>query len=67
MITVDIEAILYKSILDKADSLGCIIHAIGGIEDHIHMVVSVPPKISVADFVGQIKATHLRRDNFINQ
>ena len=41
------EAKLYPYIVSKADSLNCIIHAINGTENHIHLVVSIPPKIAI--------------------
>lgn len=57
LITADRESELYGYIIGKADYLGCIIHAIGGVEDHIHLVVSIPPKLSVAEFVKNIKGS----------
>jgi REP element-mobilizing transposase RayT len=36
-------------------ALGTIVHAIESVDDHVHMVASVPPKISISDFVGQLK------------
>jgi putative transposase len=48
---------LYNYIIGKADVLCCIVHAIGGIEDHIHLVVSIPPSLSIADFVKNIKGS----------
>ena len=62
-----IEQELYGYIIGKANALGCITHAIGGIEDHIHLVSSIPPKLSIADFVQQIKgssAYHLNHGMF---
>jgi REP element-mobilizing transposase RayT len=56
-ITPDKEPKLYSYIIGKADSLGCILHAIGGIENHIHLVVSIPPSLSIADFVKNIKGS----------
>jgi putative transposase len=60
------ESRLYPYIASKADSLQCIIHAIGGIEDHIHLVVSIPPKLAIADFVKTIKGSsaHYLNANF---
>ncbi len=49
------EAALHKVIAAKAQELEAIVHAVGGMEDHVHLVVSVPPKISLANFVGQVK------------
>ncbi len=55
LITSDIEPVLYGYMVGKIQALGCIIHAIGGIENHIHLVASIPPKLSIADFVKGIK------------
>ena len=51
------EAELYAYIIGKLDALSCIVHAIGGVEDHIHLVVSIPPTLSIADFVKNIKGS----------
>ncbi|MFP4100310.1 IS200/IS605 family transposase [Coleofasciculus sp.] len=57
LITPERESELYRYIIGKADGIGCILHAIGGMADHIHLVVSIPPKLSVADFVKTIKGS----------
>jgi putative transposase len=57
LITSDIEDKFYGYLIGKANHLGCIIHAIGGIEDHIHFVVSIPPKLSIAEFVKTLKGS----------
>lgn len=46
---------LYRYIKDKSHSLESILHAIGGIENHIHLIVSIPPKLAIADYVKRIK------------
>ena len=51
------EADLYGYMTGKADHLGCIIHAINGTEDHIHVVASIPPTLAVADFVKRLKGS----------
>lgn len=51
------ESQLYNYIIGKADALGCIIHAIGGTDNHIHLVASIPPKLSISDFVQNIKGS----------
>jgi putative transposase len=60
------EARLYPYIVNKADSLNCIIHAIDGTENHIHVIVSIPPKIAIAEFVELIKgsSSHYLNQNF---
>ncbi len=57
LITREREGKLYGYIISKADELGTIIHAIDGIENHIHVVASIPPKISISDFVQKIKGS----------
>ena len=57
LITPEIEQNLYGYIIGKADYLGCITHAIGGIQDHIHTVVSIPPKLAIAIFVKNVKGS----------
>ena len=46
---------LHGAIRAKADELGALVHAVGGTADHVHLVVSVPPAISLAQFIGQVK------------
>ena len=58
------EVELYNYIIGKSDALRCIVHAIGGMEDHIHLVVSVPPTLSIADFVKNIKGSSA---HYLNQ
>lgn len=57
LITLSKEKELYGYIIGKADYLNCIIHAIGGTENHIHIVTSIPPKLSIADFAKRIKGS----------
>jgi putative transposase len=57
LITPHRETQLYHYIIGKADALNCQIHAIDGIEDHIHLVVTIPPTLAVAEFVKKIKGS----------
>ena len=57
------EAGLYRVITAKVIEMNGIVYAIGGIEDHIHLAVSVPPKIAVAKFVGEVKGNS---SHFVN-
>jgi putative transposase len=54
------EAALYQQICKKANILESPIHAIGGMSDHLHLVVSIPPKLSIAEFVKSIKGSSSR-------
>jgi REP element-mobilizing transposase RayT len=57
LITSDIEPKIYDYMIGKADSINCITHAIGGIENHIHIVASIPPKLSIMVFVQSLKGS----------
>jgi REP-associated tyrosine transposase len=46
---------LHGYIWGKATALECIPHAIGGMPDHIHVAISIPPKLAVATLIGQLK------------
>ena len=34
---------------------GVYIHAVGGIETHVHLCASIPPTLTISEFVGQLK------------
>jgi putative transposase len=46
---------LYGYLWGKATALDCIPHAINGMPDHLHAALSIPPRLSVADTIGQLK------------
>lgn len=39
---------------------GMIVHAVGGTDDHIHILVQIPPTLSLAKAVGTIKSNSSR-------
>jgi REP element-mobilizing transposase RayT len=40
----------------KTSNLEGKIFALNGMRDHVHLVASIPPKVAVATFIGQVKA-----------
>jgi len=54
---------LHGAIAAKATRLGAFVHAVGGTEDHVHLVASVPPKVALSTFIGQVKGYSSR---FVN-
>ncbi len=56
ILTAEIEPIIHNYLRTKAIGLGAIVFALNGWYDHVHMVVSIPPKLGIAKFVGQVKA-----------
>ncbi len=55
IITPEREKMFYGVLYKKAEELGVKIHAAGNIEDHVHVVLSIPPMIAVSECVRQIK------------
>jgi putative transposase len=48
---------LHGYIWGKATALECVPHAIGGMSDHIHIAISIPPKLAVATLIGKLKGS----------
>jgi REP element-mobilizing transposase RayT len=59
------EADLYKVITAKVKDMDGFVHAIGGTEEHVHLAVSVPPKIAPAKFIGDVKGNSSHYVNHI--
>lgn len=60
LITPDIQPHIYRCIQAEATRMGCRIGAIGGIEDHVHVVVRFPPAVAISELVKQIKGVSSR-------
>ena len=63
LITTAIEGDIYAYTVSKAAEVGCYVHAINGVEDHVHLVISIPPKHSVAWVVKTLKGAS---SHFVN-
>ena len=59
---------LYGYLWGKATVLECVPHAIGGMSDHIHVVLSIPPKLAVAKTIGLLKgsSSHHINENYLD-
>jgi REP element-mobilizing transposase RayT len=64
-ITPEREKVFYGVLYGKGKELALKIHAAGNIEDHIHVVVSIPPKLAVADCVRHLKGANAYAINHI--
>ncbi len=51
------ETELYSYILGYMKNKGYHLYRIGGMPDHIHLLASIPPTISLAEFVRDLKAS----------
>lgn len=61
LITPGIESRLYAALAAKARQLSCDPLAIGGVADHVHVLVSLPAIVTVASLVKELKgvSSHL--------
>lgn len=64
MITPEIEERVYRYIVKVCEDDGCEILAIGGLEDHIHLLVKVPPTLPYFKLMKDVKGGSSR---FISQ
>jgi len=55
LIRPDLEDRLYACLIDRAAELGCFVHAVNGVEDHVHLVISIPPKHMSLDTIQSPK------------
>ena len=55
ILTGECEKVFYGVLYGKAKELNIKIHAAGNVDDHVHIVISIPPKLAVADCVKHIK------------
>ena len=63
LISPEWENSLHNVIAAKGKALGAFVYAVGGTDDHVHLVVSVPPKIALSTFIGHVKGN---RSHFVN-
>ncbi len=57
----ELERRTHRAIAAKCAELGGKLVALGGVEDHVHLLVGLPATISLAEFVRQVKgaSSHL--------
>ena len=57
------EQSLHSVIAANAASMDAFVHQVGGTDDHVHLVASVPPKCALSTFIGQVKGNS---SHFVN-
>jgi putative transposase len=56
LLTPQVEPLAHRFLKKRiADTPGAFYHEIGGIETHVHIVVSTPPTLLISEFIGQLK------------
>jgi putative transposase len=56
LLTPQVEPVIHGLLRSKAVRLRVQVFALNGIEDHVHLIASIPPSLAVATLVGQVKA-----------
>ena len=59
-LTPDLTPIVYDAITRVARRLKVTILAVGGMPDHVHLLVLLPPSQNIAQFAGQVKGASSR-------
>jgi len=63
LISTEVEALLLPYVEEKCRQLGYALHAVGCVEDHVHLLVTLKPTDTVADVVKRLKGSS---SHFIN-
>jgi REP element-mobilizing transposase RayT len=63
LITAARERVIRTTLYAKARELGLTLHEVGGMEEHLHVVVSAPPTLAVADWIRHLKGATSRAVN----
>ena len=50
-----IEERVHQYLRHRIVQTGALVHAVGGIETHVHAAVSIPPSLNIAKWVGELK------------
>lgn len=48
------------------DTPGAFVHEIGGTQDHVHLSITIPPTLTVSEFIGQLKGASSYEINHTN-
>ncbi len=63
LLTPDVETVVYASVQARCADLGVVPLALGGVADHVHLLVGAPAALAPSDIVGPIKGASAHRVN----
>ncbi len=63
LLTSVLEPQVHRCFCREAERLGCVVFAVNGAEDHVHILVRMPAKLSVSSLMKQLKGVSSR---FVN-
>jgi putative transposase len=55
LISPTVEYILFDAVRQKSEALGSTILAMNSVTDHVHVAVSMPPTLNIADWMKHVK------------
>lgn len=56
LLTASVEPLAHRALRKRIiDTPGAFVHEIGGIETHVHLAVTIPPTLTISDWIGQLK------------
>jgi len=69
LLTGEVEHTAYRAIGAKCEDLGAEIIALGGIEDHVHLLIKAPVTVPIATLAKEVKgaSSHLVTHTFIGR
>lgn len=65
LLTPTVETWLYPYLEIAVRRIGCRLHSVGGVADHVHLALQIPAAIPVSNAIGKLKvgsAHHLHRE-----
>jgi putative transposase len=57
LVTPQLEKRVYGCIIEKCHELKCEVIAVGGVEDHVHLLVRFPSALAIATLIGEVKGS----------
>src|SRR6185295_16663810 len=56
LLTPEIESLAHRFLKQRIIATpGAFVHEIGGIETHVHIAITIPPTLTISEFIGQLK------------
>ena len=68
MLTAQVEPFTHRTIKQRLiHTAGVFLHEIGGTETHLHIALTVPPTLTISEFIGQLKgvSSHDVNEQFV--
>lgn len=60
LLTPDVKPRMYGYMRTISEDLGVVVLGLNGVEDHVHLAVDLPPKLSTAEYLTKMKANSSR-------